>query len=256
MSIIEALILGLVQGLTEFIPVSSSGHLVLLHDIFNTQDSSLGFDVALHIGTLFSLLVYFYKDILGLIRNVLEKNEKGRQARLVGIATVPAALSGLLFSSQVDSYARSSLVVATALGVVGLLMLFVDMYAKQTQDSVQTKKGMYIGLAQALALIPGVSRSGATITAGLWLGLERKTAARFSFLLAIPIIAGSALGLLIKGDFGGDGHLLPAIVGATTAFFSGLLAISFMLSIIDKVGLRPFAVYRILLSLFVLVFLL
>lgn len=255
MSIFEALILGLVQGLTEFIPVSSSGHLILTHELFGSAENSLAFDVALHVGTLGALLLVFYKDVLVLAKNVLSNNKQGRLARLLLLATLPAAFAGLLFGDLIDEHARIPLVVAGTLAVVGILMLISERYASSSvpeDKTPSTKQGLTIGFAQALALVPGVSRSGATMTAGFFMGMGRKQAVRFSFLLSIPIIAGSALGILLK-DSGGVSFNLPLLVGMVTALLSGFFAIKFMLNIIEKVGLKPFAYYRIILAFFTIV---
>lgn len=256
MSIFEALVLGLVQGLTEFIPVSSSGHLLLAHELFGTTDSTLAFDVALHIGTLLALFIFFRKDLWLLLRNVLAKNKEGSLARLLLFATLPAAFAGLIFSGFIDDNLRTPLVVAITLMVVGLIMLIVDnKVTPENKKEVTTKQGMTVGFAQILALIPGVSRSGATITAGIYAGLDRKQATRFSFLLAVPIIAGSALGILLKD---GDTLTMGAelLVGMFAAFISGMFAIRFMLKFIGRVGLKPFAYYRFALALIVFISLL
>jgi undecaprenyl-diphosphatase len=255
MSIFEALVLGLVQGLTEFIPVSSSGHLLLAQEVFGSEESSLAFDVVLHVGTLAALLIYFHKDVLNLAKNVFNKSKEGALARLIVLATIPAALIGLLFADFIDENLRSPMVVVFTLSSVGVLMLLVEKYAtNKKSNDISTKQGLSVGAAQALALIPGVSRSGITITIGMLAGMGRVQAARFSFLLAIPIIAGSAFGVLLKdGDsLSFDGAL---IVGMLAAFVSGLIAIKFLLSVIGQFGLKPFAYYRILLALIVLVFL-
>lgn len=257
MSIFEALVLGLVQGLTEFIPVSSSGHLLIVHEIFGSSENTLSFDVALHVGTLLALMIFFRKDIISLARNVLSKNKQGRLARLLMLATIPAAIAGLLFSDFIDDNLRSPMVVAVTLAIVGLIMLIADRFSKNNNDSkeVSTKQGLAVGFIQSLALIPGVSRSGATITSGLFSGLGRVQAARFSFLLAIPIIAGSALGIFIKdGDIANTG-VAQLSVGMIAAFLSGLFAIKFLLDVIGKVGLKPFAYYRFVVAVLVLVFL-
>ena len=256
MSILEALILGLVQGLTEFIPVSSSGHLLLAHELFGTTESTLAFDVALHVGTLLALILFFRKDLWRLAKNIIGKNADGRLARLLIIATIPAAIAGFLFGDYIDENLRSPLVVALSLAIMGVIMLVVDRkVTPENKAEVTTKQGMIVGFAQIAALIPGISRSGATMTAGIFSGLDRKQAAKFSFLLAIPIIAGSALGILLKdGDSLNIGSEL--FIGMITAFASGLFAIRFMLGIIAKVGLKPFAYYRIVLALIVFVTLL
>ncbi len=252
MSIIEAIILGLVQGLTEFIPVSSSGHLLLVHEMLGTSDNNLAFDVALHVGTLVALLVYFRKDLISLARELFKKSEEGKLRRLLLLATIPAAVAGLLFSGFIEDTLRSTVVVAMSLIVVGILMLLADIYGRDKNNPVVTKEqGLKVGFAQVLALIPGVSRSGITMTAGLFSGMSRLQAARFSFLLAIPIIAGSAMGILVKGGLS-DTETSVLIVGILVAFMSGLLAIKFMLMVIAKVGLKPFAYYRIALGIIVL----
>lgn len=255
MSILEALILGLVQGLTEFIPVSSSGHLLLTHQIFGSTENTLAFDVALHVGTLLALILYFRKDLWNLAVNIFAKNKEGRLARLLIAATIPAAIAGLIFGDYIDKHIRTPFIVAISLALMGLVMLYVDRKTpKENTNEITTKQGMSVGLAQILALIPGVSRSGATLTMGIFVGLDRKQATRFAFLLAVPIIAGSAFGILLKdGDqisFGPD-----LAVGLIAAFVSGLFAIKFMLNIITKVGLKPFAYYRIVLAVIVLIFL-
>ena len=254
MSIFEAIVLGLLQGLTEFIPVSSSGHLLLAHEIFGTGENSLAFDVALHVGTLVALLVYFHRDVYELAINFFAKNKQGRLARLIAMATVPAAVIGLLFSGFIDDNLRTPLVVAVSLAVVGVVMLFAEKLAIKTRKKgdIKVSEGMAIGIAQAQALIPGVSRSGATITAGILLGLTREQAARFSFLLAIPIVAGSALGIFIKDSDGIATGNWQLGLGVLTAFVSGLIAIKFLLGVIGKVGLKPFAIYRIILAIIVL----
>lgn len=256
MSIFEAIILGLVQGLTEFIPVSSSGHLLIVHDIFGSTENTLAFDVALHVGTLLALIAFFRKDLYKLLINIFNKNEEGKLARLLLIATIPAGLAGLFFSGFIDDNLRSPLVVVFTLSIAGLIMLVVDKISKSNKiEKVSTKQGITIGFIQVLALIPGVSRSGATMTAGLAVGLDRVTAARFSFLLAVPIIAGSAFGMLIKGSESTGVNNLHLFAGMLAAFLSGMLAIKFMLSVIKKIGLAPFAYYRFAVALLVLIFL-
>jgi undecaprenyl-diphosphatase len=215
----------------------------------------LAFDVALHVGTLLALFIYFRKDLWELLRNISAKNSEGRLARLLVMATIPAAIAGLLFGDFIDEKLRSTVVVGIALGVIGVIMLIVDRKASHLgEKEVTTNQGMVIGFAQIAALIPGVSRSGATMTAGIFVGLNRKQAARFSFLMAVPIITGSATGILLKD--GSDLVLGTELaVGMLTAFVSGLIAIKFLMKVIAKVGLKPFAYYRIALAIIVLLFL-
>jgi len=257
MSIIEAIILGLVQGLTEFIPVSSSGHLLIVHDLLGSDGGTLAFDVALHVGTLVALLVFFRRDIVRLAKELFNQSKDGRLARLLLLATIPAGLAGLLFGDFIEDNLRSNAVVAASLAAVGVLMLIAERFAGEADDTdheVTTKQGMQVGFAQVLALVPGVSRSGITMTVGVFSGLSRLQAARFSFLLAIPVIAGSAVGVLIKGDLGDTSNVAIG-AGISAAFISGIFAIKFMLRVIAKVGLKPFAYYRIALAVIVLLFL-
>lgn len=249
---IEALILGIVQGLTEFIPVSSSGHLVLLHDLFNMDAHGLAFDVALHIGTLLAVILYFRKDIKSIVTGVLKRQKRQQQlALLLALATLPAAFFGLIFQDVVESTLRSPWVVVLMLVMFGLFMVAAERQAelfkhKQKAESMTKKQSIIVGFLQACALIPGVSRSGATISGGLLLGLDRVAATRFSFLLAIPIILGAAVKVLIS-----DGvitevqtHISIFAVGMLAAFVSGMIAIQFLLRFVAKYSIRTFAYYR------------
>lgn len=261
MSIIDAIILGLIQGLTEFIPVSSSGHLVLLHEALGVTGNTLAFDVALHVGTLVALLLFFRQDVVEYAKSIFVKSEKTRLAWLLLAATVPAAAAGFLFEDLIENVFRATAVVAINLIVFGLLMLAAEFYyrrrsthAKLAQTS--TKQGLGVGFAQMLALVPGVSRSGSTITAGMFLGLERVAATKFSFLLGIPIIAGAALATMLDPEvlrqMGDESTVF--IVGVISAFISGLFAIRFMLKFLSSNGLELFAFYRIGLGIVVLAF--
>jgi undecaprenyl-diphosphatase len=262
MNIIAAIILGLVQGLTEFIPVSSSGHLIVFHEILRLQDGGLAFDVALHIGTLMALVVFFWKDIMGLVSNLFQQNQEGRLARIIALATIPAVLGGVLLEDLASSTFRSTLLVAVNLMLVAALMLFAEDFIERranhkTLSKLSIPTGMAIGIAQVAALLPGVSRSGSTITAGLFAGLSREAAARFSFLLALPI----TFGAILKTVAGGDtfGHIQadpgPFIAGIIAAFVSGYVAIRFLLKFVAKHNLRPFAYYRIALGIGIILWL-
>ncbi len=256
MSILEAIVLGVIQGITEFIPVSSSGHLLITHEIFNNASNSLAFDVALHVGTLLALLLYFKGDLLDLAKNIKSKNKQGRLARLLIIATIPAALAGLMLGGYIDDNLRTPFIVAITLAFGGVLMIIIDVISGNKEPKeVNTKQGLSIGFAQMLALVPGVSRSGVTITTGMLVGLGREQAARFSFLLAVPIIAGSALGVLVGGTSEVTVGEAQIIAGIIAAFISGLLSIKFLLGIIERVGLTPFGIYRIILAVIVVILL-
>ncbi len=261
MGILDAVILGVVQGLTEFIPVSSSGHLVLLHDALGVSGNDLAFDVALHFGTLIALLFFFRRDVKEYGRSLLYKNEKTRLARLLIAATIPAALVGFLFEETIENVFRSNTLVAVNLIFFGLLMLAAEYYYTRRErhtafDKTTTKQGMGIGIAQVLALMPGVSRSGSTITAGIFLGLERVAATRFSFLLGIPIIAGATAATLLDPEVTAQiqQESVVFLVGITSALVSGVFAIRFMLKFLAGNGLEVFAFYRIGLGLVVLAF--
>lgn len=252
MTIIQAGILGLIQGLTEFIPISSSGHLVLAHSALGVSETGLTFDVALHLGTLIALILFFWKDLLELARGLFTKTEKSRLAWLLVVATVPAVIVGVLLESAAESAFRSPLLVAINLAAFGLVMLAAENYALRIQHKTKLEKihrnqALTMGFAQALAVVPGVSRSGSTITAGLFTGMDRVAATRFSFLLGVPIIAGAAAKVLLGGaalsQIGSEPGVF--IVGILTAFLAGLWAIKFLLNYLAKHSLAVFAYYRL-----------
>lgn len=256
MNIIQAIILGIVQGLTEFIPVSSSGHLVFMHHILGVFDNDLAFDVALHIGTLLALTAVFYKDIWELFLGLLGKNEKRKLALLLIIATLPAVISGVLLEKAAESTFRSVKLVAVDMMAAAFIMLWAENFAKKRRNRIKlentkTKQAIIIGLAQAAAVVPGISRSGATITAGLFAGMDRVAATRFSFLLAIPITTGAILKVLADGGGLGQGNNQTGlvVVGIVSAFLSGLFAIRFLLKYLAKHSLAIFAYYRIAIGL-------
>jgi len=252
MTIIQAIFLGLIQGLTEFIPVSSSGHLVLAHNALGIQQSGLIFDVALHIGTLLALLVLFYKDIINLIKGLFTNDKLGKLARFLIIATIPAVIVGYLFETAAETTFRSTELVSITLIAMALVMLFAEKYSKDRQnkqnlDNMNKKQAIGIGVAQSLAIIPGISRSGVTITTGLFAGLDRVSATRFSFLLAIPVTFGAIVKVFLSSE---NLHQITHeqsifAVGIITAFISGIFAIKFMIKYLSKHTLNIFAYYRI-----------
>lgn len=260
MSILEAIILGIIQGLTEFIPVSSSGHLVIMHEFLGISEGGLGFDVALHIGTLLALFVYFRRDILLLIGGLLGHNEYKKIAWFIAIATIPATIGGVLLYDAAETSFRSTRLVAFNLMFVGILMIIAEWFSKRYADKardlhkVTLTQALVVGFAQVLALIPGVSRSGSTITAGLFMGMERVAATRFSFLLAIPITFGAVLKVMFDDTNLAQFVESPVIfiVGIVSALLSGLFAIRFLIRFLANNSLRAFAYYRIGLALAVL----
>jgi undecaprenyl-diphosphatase len=255
MNIVEAIILGLVQGLTEFIPVSSSGHLLLLHDAFGLSETGLGFDVALHIGTLVALLVYFHRDIRRLAVAFFKKSTETKLARLLAAATVPAVVAGILLQDKAETTFRSPVLVCLTLAGVALIMIWAENWTAKRQgqkdiNRVSARQALLIGSAQAIALIPGVSRSGSTITTGLFAGLDRVAATRFSFLLSIPITFGAIV--KVVGDAGTTQQInnepMLFAVGIITAFISGIFAIRYLLKFVAKHSLKAFAYYRLVLA--------
>ncbi|MGL5335280.1 MAG: undecaprenyl-diphosphate phosphatase [Enterovibrio sp.] len=257
MSFFEAFVLALIQGLTEFLPVSSSAHLILPSEILGFPDQGLAFDVAVHVGTLFAVIGYFRQQVWQLLCAFLAsvfKNQHSKDSRLawmIVLATIPAGIVGLLLKNFVELYLRSTWVIAITCVVFGLLLWWVDAKAKQTlnEDATTVKSAFLIGLAQAMAIIPGTSRSGATMTMALYLGYTREAAARFSFLMSIPIIllAGGLLGIeLVQRDAAVDWQALA--IGLVVSFVSAYLCIHWFLKLLVKVGMLPFVIYRILLG--------
>ena len=255
MSITDAIILGLVQGLTEFIPISSSGHLILIDKLTGVQ-SSFAFDVLVNIGTLLALVVYFRNNLTELAQNVL-RHKDYRLLALIVASTIPALVVGGIWS---DVFAgddvRNLTTVGVMLGVVGVLMLAADHFwqGQLKIAKLNRPKAWLIGLAQAVALIPGTSRSGATILMGRALGLSNAQAAEYSFLIAIPIIGGAVLRSLFdeptQALLNGDKTVI--IAGITSAFISGFFAIAFLLRFLKTRGLKVFGLYRIILALWLL----
>ncbi len=259
MNIIQALILGLVQGLTEFIPVSSSGHLVLFHHALGVFDHGLAFDVALHFGTLIALVTFFWHDLWQFAIALFKKTEQTRLVWLLIAATIPAAIIGFLLESAAESKFRSVRLVGATMLIFGLIMLLAERYYARQQKHTELAKitraqALTMGFAQAAAIVPGVSRSGSTITAGLFMGLDRVAATRFSFLLGIPITAGAVLKIFtehgVLQQLQQDTGVL--VIGILTALISGLFAIRFMLRYLAGHGLHIFAYYRITLGILLL----
>ncbi|WP_353683321.1 undecaprenyl-diphosphate phosphatase [Thermodesulfovibrio sp. 3907-1M] len=243
--IIKAVILGVIQGITEFLPVSSTAHLVITPWIFGWKGelNSLSFDIAVHVGTLISLLFCFWKDWI----DIFFRDRKMLFYLIVG--TIPAGLVGVAFHDLIESSLRNPLIIVFTLVAVGFLMLYAEKAGKRKRDSVTLSDALFIGGAQAIALIPGVSRSGITITAGLFRGLKRDYAAKFSFLLSTPAIAGAAFLDFHKSLKMGYSHDYSIfIVAVSSAAITGILAIKFLLGFLKKYPLNLFVYYRWLLA--------
>ncbi len=259
MDLIQAIVLGLVQGLTEFLPISSSGHLLLLPALFGWEDPGAGFTAVIQLGTVLAVLIYFWKDLVAAVsawwRSLYDKEaHKTKEARLgwaVFVGTFPVVIAGLLLEDQIDTAFRSSLLVAGMLIGVALVMWLAELVGKRNRDleSVSTKDGLIVGLWQALSLVPGASRSGSTIAGALFLGMDRATAARFSFLLSVPSVLGSGLYKLVKDRSElVEGGAMPTIVAAIMAFVSGYAAIAFLIGFLQRHSTAVFIVYRIALG--------
>jgi undecaprenyl-diphosphatase len=278
MQALQAIILGIVQGLTEFIPVSSSAHLVILPWLFGWDDPafrSLGFDVALHMGTLAAILVFFWKDWVRLVvawfKSIAQRkigdDPDRRMAWYLLAACIPGGIAGVLFQGKIEELfhpanspilASSMIVMAAIIAALGLLLLLADKFGKRDRSfgAMRWKDALLIGLSQAFAIFPGVSRSGATITAGMALGLERESAARFSFLLSAPIIAGAGLKSiydLAKGGAASGAATSLVAIGFVAAAASGLICIKFLMDFLKKHTTKAFAFYRWALAILVTV---
>ncbi len=265
MSVFQAIVLGLVQGITEFLPISSSAHLALVPWVFGWQDPGLSFDVFLHFGTMAAVLGYFFGDWMALLRagllSILERKIGFERDRMMFwmlmCATIPAGLAGFLFHDLSEGAFRAPLVIAISLALVGFLMYWIDgrFPPYRNQNDFTMKDAMLIGFAQMFALIPGVSRSGSTMTMGRYLGFNREAAARFSFLLSLPITAAAGayeMRNLIESGFAGFSSAY-LIAGFLASLISGILSIHFLLTYLRAADFSVFAWYRILAAVFILV---
>ena len=269
---IQALVMGLVQGLTEFLPISSSGHLILVPWLFGWQDpfiDSVAFTVVLHMGTLLALLAYFRRDWLTLVpaglAAIRDRSFKGdddrRMAWLLAVATIPAILVGPLFDNTVEAAVRKPAEVALMLCVGAAILWLAERWGSKLREmgSLSFLHAFGIGVAQTIALVPGISRSGISISAGLFLGLKREAAARFSFLLATPVVAGAGIWearKLVTHEAGVNPSGELVVIGFVAAAISGLLAIHFMLEFLKRQPVTVFVVYRVVAAVLVFVVLL
>lgn len=259
MDFLQIFVLAIVQGLTEFLPVSSSAHLILVPILTGWKDQGLAFDVAVHVGTLSAVVLYFRTEILHMttawIGSVSGKgfNQDAKLAWAVLFGTIPVGLAGLLFKDFIEENLRSAFVLATSTLVFAILLWWADVKGKRVRNeySIDWKDVLFIGVAQALALIPGTSRSGATMTAALMMGLTRQAAARFSFLLSIPVIvlAGGLETVEYLKEATVD-DMQPLMLGVLISGVSAYFCIHYFLKLLERIGMMPFVVYRIVLALF------
>jgi undecaprenyl-diphosphatase len=263
---IEAVVLGLVQGLTEFLPISSSAHLRIVGELFGWDDPGAAFTAITQIGTEAAVLLYFRHDIariviawLGSLAGRRKGDPDARMGWLIIVGSIPIVVLGLLFQDSIETTLRDLRIVATALIVFSLILYWADRVGpkKRELSDLTVGHGIAFGLAQAMALIPGVSRSGGTITMGLFLGYSRSAAARYSFLLAVPAVLGSGFFQAyeaLTGDVAGEGVSWgPTILATVIAFGVGLTVIAWLLRYLDRGSFTPFVVYRVLLGVLVLV---
>jgi undecaprenyl-diphosphatase len=264
-SVLEAIVLGIVQGLTEFLPISSTGHLRIVPAFLGWEDPGAAFTAVTQLGTMAAVLLYFREDLKRIAiawwRSVwdrpLRRELDARLGWYIVLGTIPIGIFGVLFKDQIETGARDLYLIGVALIVLGLVLLLAEKVGTRERsiEQIRTKDGFAIGFAQALALIPGVSRSGATITAGLFMGLDRPAAARFSFLLSVPAVVLSGLlelGTILSDDDGDHTSLGALVVATLMAFVSGYAAIAWLLRFLSTHSTVIFVVYRVALGVVVL----
>ena len=261
----EAVVLGVVQGLTEFLPISSSAHILVLSQLFGWEDPGAAFTAVTQIGTELAVIVFFWRDIVrivgtwarSLVNRDLRSNIDARMGWYIIIGTIPIAVLGLAFSSQIETAARNLCLVAFTLIVFGLILGFADRIGSKirTLAALSGKDGIILGFGQALALIPGVSRSGSTISVGLFLGYTREAAARYAFLLAVPAVLAS--GLYETTKIGSDSSVTwgPTILATIIAFFVGLVVIAWLLRWVSTRSYTPFVIYRVVAGVLIMILL-
>lgn len=264
MTIVQAVVLGVVQGLTEFLPVSSSGHLIFIPKLLGWADQGLAFDAMVHIGTLLAVVFYFRKRLLALLKGFFsrsfEKKNERRIAWIIAFSIIPAGLFGLFFDDWIETYMRSATILAVNLIVWGVVLGIADWYgrkkasAQTSFEHVSKKQAAGMAVAQALALLPGTSRSGITMTAGLFGKLTKEAAAEFSFLMSVPIIALAGALKFIELLQEGFGELSGAVLlsGMFAAAVSGFFAIALLMQVIKRWSFMPFVVYRIAVGILIL----
>ena len=269
MTLFQSIILGIVQGITEFFPISSSGHLIAIRYLFDfgleSAKAEMIFDIALHFGTFLAIFIFFFKDFWKMLTEGFRfkgkdgkysfKNLKyeGKIMWYIVAACIPAGVVGILFEDIIEEYIRTPFVVAIAMGVMGIIMYVVDKFSKSetSMEGLTLKQAMGVGIGQMMAMIPGFSRSGTTMTAARAMKIDRKSAAKFSFLLGAPVMFGAAL-LSIK-DLTLSMITLEFVVGVVVSFVVGLIAIKALMKIVEKIGFGVFAIYRVALAAIILI---
>ncbi len=277
MTIVQAIVLGIIQGLTEFLPVSSSGHLVFIPHLFGWTDQGLAFDVVMHVGTLVAVVVYFRDRLWGIVKSFvgrghsesisvpLKREEGSINNRKLGwlllLTIIPAGIVGLFFGDAIEANLRLPVVIGVGLIFWGVVLWIADYLSRKHGSTkalkhVGWKEAVFIGCMQAIALIPGTSRSGITMTAGLFSGLSKKTAAEFSFLMSVPIIMiAGFVGILDMASASESVAFVPLTAGFISSMLSGFVAIWGLMKILQKWSFMPFVVYRIVVGMLILIFL-
>lgn len=248
MTTIQAIILGIVQGLTEFLPVSSSGHLQLANELLGTSldpESNLTFSLTLHAATVLSTIVVLWREVWGLLKGLFSRTFNAEQAYILKIiiSMIPIGIVGVFCKDYIEAAFSSILIVGIMLFVTAALLSFAYFAKPRQKQTISYRDAFIIGLAQSVATLPGLSRSGTTIATGLLLGNRKESIAQFSFLMVLPPILGNALLDIVKGDFGGGVEILPLIAGFVAAFATGCLACQFMINIVRRGKLIWFAAY-------------
>lgn len=260
--LLHVFILAVVQGLTEFLPVSSSAHLILVPKLLHWEDQGLAFDAAIHLGTLAAVLLYFRLELIAMTRDWFKSLHTGKQtpnsrlAWAIGFGTIPVGIAGILANDFIADYFRSAMVIAVTTVVFGIILGLAAYIGKQQRNeyALTWKDVLFIGCAQAIALIPGVSRSGITLTAGLFAGLTNQAAARYSFLLSIPVIVLAGGYELIKmGHSGANVDYTALSFGFIVAAITGYACIDIFLKLLNRVGVMPFVIYRLALGILLFV---
>ena len=259
--IFKAIVLGIIQGIAEFLPISSSAHLIIFPYLFGWEESGIAFDVALHFGTMMAIIVVFFKDwwnlFIGAVTDIKDKKKStnGKMFWYLVIATIPAVIAGLLLDDVIESVVRGNLwIIASSLAIMGMLIFLGDKWAsrhykKETKfEDISLKQALLVGVSQAFAIIPGFSRSGTTILGGRLLGISKEAITKFTFLLSVPVICGATI--LKVGDLS---LTKEVIIGVISSFAAGLLTIKFLLNYIKKHDFSVFAFYRVILAIIVLV---
>ncbi|RUO77723.1 undecaprenyl-diphosphate phosphatase [Idiomarina seosinensis] len=257
MDLWQAIILGIVQGITEFLPISSSAHLILMPAVTGWSDQGVGFDLSVHVGTLLAVIMYFRKDVTALLTDGIRSIPAGQNVGhsklgwMVVIATIPACAAGVFLLDYIDTVLRAVWVIITTTVVYAVLLAIADKWGRGQRQltNIGLLDAVIVGFAQALALVPGTSRSGATITAGLFMGLNRETASKFSFYMAIPITLGAALIKLLS--IASDNVAVDwngFLIGGIASFVTAITAIHFFLKWLNDFGMWPYVIYRLVLA--------